>query len=177
MNSIICVDISVLISSLNASFSATFQDAPQNVCKITKKFRHHQENGQINLQNKAKAAQCRGLLPQSRHCALRPRPCAVITVSTARGCWCCLYCVPARGCWCCPYCVPARGCWCCPYCVPARGCWCRPYCASSPRLEVTSCRGRPDGWRRSCICGCVRSSRWRRVPGPGPRRPRYAARR
>ena len=153
MNSIICVDISVLISSLNASFSATFQDAPQNVCKITKKFRHHQENGQINLQNKAKAAQSRGLLPQSRHCALRPRPCAVITVSTARGCWCCLY------------------------CVPARGCWCRPYCASSPRLEVTSCRGRPDGWRRSCICGCVRSSRWRRVPGPGPRRPRYAARR
>lgn len=151
MNSIICVDISVLISSLNASFSATFQDAPQNVCKITKKFRHHQENGQINLQNKAKAAQSRGLLPQSRHCALRPRPCAVITVSTARGCWCCLYCVPARGCWCCPC------------------------SASSPRLEVTSCRGRPCGWRRSCICGCVRSSRWRRVPGPGPRRPRCAA--
>ena len=148
MNSIICVDISVLISSLNASFSATFQDAPQNVCKITKKFRHHQENGQINLQNKAKAAgfchsqdtvpYARGPVPS----LLCPQPADVGAVLA----------------------VPQ-----------ARGCWCRPYCASSPRLEVTSCRGRPDGWRRSCICGCVRSSRWRRVPGPGPRRPRYAA--
>lgn len=157
MNSIICVDISVLISSLNASFQQLFRMLHKTSAKLQKNSELYKRKTQkpakqrkSGLQKRAADNKSRGLLPQSGHYASSQRPCAVPTVPRACG--------------------PVPSLLCLKPAAPRR-----PYCASSLRLEVTSCRGRPGGWRRSCICGCARSSRWRRVPGLDPHRPRCAA--
>ena len=92
MNSIICVDISVLISSLNASFQQLFRMLHKTSAKLQKNSELYKRKTQkpakqreSGLQKRTADNKSRGLLPQSGHCASSLRLCAVLTVPQACG--------------------------------------------------------------------------------------------